>query len=378
MKKKNSLTSNSETIELVIDSLSYHGGRGVGRYDGVVVFVGGTVPLDRIKARITHKKSKFWEADLVEVLEPSPHRRAPPCPVADRCGGCSWQQVNYDCQIQQKEKILRDSLRGLVKYGTWETLPFLRAPDEFHYRNRIQVHFSGSRLGFYAKRTRDLVAIEKCWIADSRLNAKLGNLQAPDGSKVEVALNQDGEVLVMPGERDPEAALFAQVNEAQNHVLKKTILDFIEINPKWGMDLYAGSGNLTFPLVQRFADVPFIAIELSHKAVERGRHSSSHWANLSWLAKDVALGLADLKPRTGEGLIVVDPPRTGLSQESCDQILRHSPKQIIYVSCNPTTFARDAERFLRTGAYRLAKVQGLDMFPQTEHVELLASLCAAT
>lgn len=352
----------------------------MGRVEGLVVFVGGVVPQDVVRARITLKKSRLWEAELVEVVKPSPFRRIPPCPVADRCGGCSWQQVTYEQQIVQKEKIIRDSLRGLVQYGPWEALPFLAAPEEFHYRNRIQVHFRGKNRGFFAKRTRDLVPIEKCWIADERINEKLKEVSAADGTKVEIALNENGEVLVMAGERDPEAALFAQVNQAQNEVLKTRMLELISFEPDWIMDLYAGSGNLTFPLAQKFPGKAMSAIELSKRAVEHGQAqtASQKYPALHWIAADVGAGLANIKKQNGRGLIVLDPPRTGLEQKVCDELLRHSPQQIVYVSCNPSTFARDVERLVSRGAFRLEKVQGLDMFPQTEHVELIASLRAAT
>jgi 23S rRNA (uracil1939-C5)-methyltransferase len=361
LSKKNSQI-NSEVIELTIDSLSYHGGRGVGRYEGIVVFVGGTVPQDVVRARVVSKKSRLWEAELVEVLKPSPFRREPPCPVAGRCGGCAWQQVSYDQQIVQKEKILADALRGLRKHGGWENLPFLRAPSEFHYRNRIQVHFKGGQKGFFASRTRDLVPIEKCWIAEEGLNEKLRGLSGADGAKVEISLSEGGDV-------------FAQVNTAQNGILKSRLIDFISIEPDWILDLYAGSGNLTKPLAEKFPGVELTAIEFSRASVKRGRELLP---SVNWVAADTGEGLKQIKKRDGPGLIVLDPPRTGVSQQVCDHLLRLAPQQIVYVSCNPSTFARDVEKLVGNKRYRLAKVQGLDMFPQTEHVELIALLCSAT
>ncbi len=375
MKPKNSQTSNPETIELTIDSLSYNGGRGVGRYDGLVVFVGGTVPGDHIRARVTHKKSRLWEAELVEILAASPERRPPPCPVAGRCGGCTWQQVEYVEQIRQKQKILSDSLRSLHKYGDWVTLPFVPAPSEFHYRNRIQVHTRGGQSGFFAQRTRDLVPIDKCWIADERLNERLRTIKPADGAKTEIAVNARGETLAYEGERDPESALFSQVNTAQNERLKELLLSFISITPSWWMDLYAGSGNLTELLAQKFPSARMTAIEFSKKSAELGRLLLPQ---VQWIAADAGQGLQKIHRPQGTGLIVVDPPRTGLSTQTCDELIRLAPQQIVYVSCNPSTFARDVERLVQNSRFRLEQVQGLDMFPQTEHVELIASLRAAT
>jgi 23S rRNA (uracil1939-C5)-methyltransferase len=372
LSKKNSLTP--EFIELTIDSLSYNGGRGVGRVDGMVVFIPGTAPGDHVRARVTERKPRFLEAECIEILEPGRSRRTPPCPVAGRCGGCSWQHVSYLEQIQQKQKILRDSLRALAPV---EWLEFAAAPDEFHYRNRIQLQIQNGQRGFFAKRSRDLVSFDRCWIADSRLNERLHSLtdeECAGARRVELAVDErDGRVHVMAGERDPEAALFSQVNTAQNEKLKELLLAATAIEPKWIMDLYSGAGNLAAPLRQRFPSTPFLAVEFSRSSVERGRE---RLPDVEWISGDVGGVLRQQARRSGAGLMVCDPPRTGLDTSAVREILRHAPAQILYVSCNPTTFARDVLRL--QPAFRLEHVRGLDMFPQTEHVELIASLRAAT
>ncbi len=361
-----------------IDSLSYNGGRGVGRYEGVVVFVPLTAPQDLIRARVVEKKPRFWQAELVEILKPSPARRVAPCPVFERCGGCSWQHVNYSTQVEQKQKILSDSLRGLKKFGEFEMIPFLGAPNEFNYRNRIQVHAQGGQFGFFAKRTRELVTFEQCLISETRINEQLKNLKPAEDGRIEIALTEGGEARIMEGERDPEAALFSQVNTAQNEALKKRMLAMISVRPEWIMDLYSGSGNLTYPLADTYMDVPLLAAELSKVSVERGIRRSKSYSKMRWIAGDVGDVLRKERPQKGVGLVVLDPPRTGVSQQVVDELLRLGPQQILYVSCNPATFARDGERLVRSGRFRLTKIQGVDMFPQTEHVELIASLCAAT
>jgi 23S rRNA (uracil1939-C5)-methyltransferase len=369
----------AEVFELTIDSLSYSGGRGVGRHQGLVVFVPDTAPGDQVRVRVRTRKPRFVEAEVVERLRDSPHRRVPPCPVAGRCGGCSWQHVVYAEQVVQKEKILRDSLRRLPP-AEWR--PFLSAPAEFHYRNRVQLHIQGGRWGFYAKGSRELVAVSQCWIAEERINAGLRDLPAaaPAGaSRLELALTEDGDLILTAGARDPHAALFAQVNSAQNERLKKVVTESIAVaEPDWLMDLYCGAGNLTWPLVERYPNKTLTAVELSRASVARAREKAA-LARLSvdWRVGDVAAVLAELSPRSGQGVVVLDPPRTGCERDVIEQLLRHEPGQILYVSCNPATFARDAERLVASGRYTLQAVQGLDMFPQTEHVELIASLCAA-
>lgn len=361
-------------IELQIDSLSYFGGRGVGRHDGVVVFVPYTVPGDLIRARITAQKSKFWEAELIEVIKPSAWRRTPVCPVAGRCGGCAWQQVAYAQQIEQKQKILRDSLRRL---NGFEWRPFLSAPEEFHYRNRVQLQVLNGKKGFFALRTRDLVEIETCYIAEQPLNEKMAALTPSELSarKIELALDENGQVLLMPGERDPEAALFSQVNRRQNESLCRETVAAVLHHPDWIMDLYAGSGNITKPLKSAFSNGRVVAVELSRSAVARGRE---RLRDVEWIAGDVGRVLKKMSAPAGKGLVVLDPPRAGCTEDVIRELVRIKPRQVIYISCNPTTFARDAERLVKDSGFRLEHVRGLDMFPQTEHVELIASFLSET
>lgn len=370
MKPKNSPIP--DFIELTIDSLSFNGGRGVGRYDGLVVFVPGTAPEEKVRARITLRKPRFWEAELVEILEPSPYRRTAPCPVAARCGGCSWQHVTYPAQVEQKKKILADSLRLVRKQGEFMMLPFLAAAEEFHYRNRIQIQVRDGLKGFFSKRSKDLVEVEECWISEPEINRRLRELQPePGAQRIEIALDERGEALTMTGSRDPEAALFSQVNRQQNEVLKTRLQELPTFTPDWIMDLYSGAGNLTIPLAARFPDTPIFAVELSQASVARGRVKAM--AHVEWLAEDVGKALKRRPRAQGAGLVILDPPRTGCDELVISELKRHTPKQIVYVSCNPATFARDALRLMEDGRYRLENVQGLDMFPQTEHVELIAS-----
>lgn len=356
MRKTNSLTTN-EIIEITIDSLSYNGGRGVGRHEGIVVFVPGAAPRDRARVRITSKKAKFWEGELVGLTEPSPLRREPPCPVADRCGGCSWQHITYAAQVEEKKKILTASLRPLAKLAKWEWLPFVEAPEEFNYRNRIQVQLQNGKKGFFAKRSHDLVATETCLIAEEGINRQLKELK-PESGVTRIELRVDGE------------ADFSQVNAKQNLRLREMVLALsVSLAADWIMDLYCGSGNFTLPLADKFPTAKIFAADLSRASIEAARAKSPQ---IEWIAGDVAKVLKKFDKKSGVGLIVLDPPRTGCDAEVTREILRLQPKQIVYVSCNPTTFARDAVRMLESGEYTLVSVQGLDMFPQTEHVESVA------
>ncbi len=341
-----------------------------------MVFVPGTAPGDVVNVRITNRKPRFLEGEVVEIIEAGPSRRQPPCAVADSCGGCCWQHVDYPEQIRQKEKILRDSLRKVEKLQPFTWGEFIPAPEEFHYRNRVQLHVRGGKFGFFSKGTHDLVPITRCWIAEDKINYRIAKLTAAEltSPRLEIAVRTDGEMVLMSDQRDPEEALFSQVNTAQNENLIRLLESSIKIQPDWILDLYCGSGNLTKPLAKKFPGTSILAADLSRTAIEL----APKLANVNFQAGDVAKILREFQVKPGAGLIVLDPPRTGCEPDVIHELVRLNPKQIVYISCNPTTFARDAERLLANGQFRVESVQGLDMFPQTEHVELISSLCAAT
>ncbi|MGE4131251.1 MAG: class I SAM-dependent RNA methyltransferase [Bdellovibrionales bacterium] len=373
MSKKNSLTPKvGDQFDIVIDSLSYHGGRGVGRHEGMVVFVAGASPGDRLSVEVTANKGRFLEAAIQTVLERGPHFRQAPCPVAGECGGCAWQQVTYEEQLRQKQKILLDATKRLRARAPFEFSQIVAAPEEFHYRNRIQLHRHGDQVGFFATRSRQLVPIESCRIAEEGINRKISELRTegyPNAEKFELAMQPGDEVQVyLPDER--AGFRFSQVNSAQNSKLIELVLNVVDKSVDWAMDLYCGSGNLTLPLAGLLGDVPLLAVELDPRAIERAKSAKT---KITWQAGDVASVLKRQQRREGKGVVVLDPPRLGADRAVLSQIQRFRPNQIVYVSCNPTTFARDAEILVESG-YRIQSATGLDMFPQTEHVELVAAL----
>lgn len=351
----------------MIDALSFNGGRGVGRHEGVVIFVPWTAPGDLVRVEIIENKKTFLIGRVDEFLEPSPLRREPRCPVFTRCGGCTWQHISYDEQIRQKKLILHSALKQWEE--PFSLLEFAPSAEEFRYRNRIQVNRSGLDVGFFARGTRDVVDISDCPITEAELADRLPSLhEKPDG-RYEISRRTDGSVVVEAGRRNPEAALFSQVNTKQNSLLIETVVKWaheLSFDEIW--DLYCGSGNLTLPLAQAFPLARTTGVELSEEAIQIARKNLN--AQVTWIAEDVGRFLS--KQKAGKSLLIVlDPPRIGVDGKAIDQLGRTSPNYVIYVSCNPMTFSRDARR-LKTFGYALDRVQGFDMFPQTEHVELIS------
>ncbi len=352
--------------------------------DGFVIFVPFTVPGDEVVAEIVEHHKSYAVAHLKQILTPSPHRREPPCPVVGRCGGCQWQQVTYTEQIRQKEQLLKDNLRNLNRFGEVQFRPFIGAKEEFRYRNRIQVHRRQEQLGFFAAGSHDLVTVDDCWLADPQIVAAFKNVRdrakdvnAKSQERVEIALRPDGRVEIDPSPGETVMGRFAQVNNQQNEVLIEVLRNTVRgINAGRVIDLYCGSGNLTFPLAQELPDAEVHGVELSGVLIaqakdEAAKHPAA--ARMSWYAQPSSVFLKSIAPLPNT-LVVLDPPRPGCDKETRSAIAALRPERIIYVSCNPTTLARDAESWLSMGEYRVDFAQGIDMFPQTAHLEAVLSL----
>ncbi len=375
-----------QEIEISIDRLAYHSGHGVGRYQGMVVFVPFTAPGDHILARVVELHSSYAVADLLKIEVESPARRTAPCSVAGTCGGCKWQHVTYQEQVKQKQEQLVSALHRLNKSHSLPILPMIPAPAEFHYRNRIQIHRHGEKLGFYASGSHRLVEINECLLAEQEINSALETVRtrhlkphAPDKERVEIARLQNGELDIRPAsQQDGGDGRFAQVNEAQNSVLISVLVKAIKAIPfASAVDLYCGSGNLTFPLAEKLPSTPLLGVEASPYLVDlakRRQGSQSLFQNIEWAAQTCATFLRSWKRPPGPLLVVLDPPRPGCDRETRQAIGKLRPQQIIYISCNPTTLARDLEPWLNSDAYEVEFIQGLDMFPQTAHLEAIASL----
>lgn len=385
------------TLEITTVRLA-RGGRAVGHTaDGFVVFVAGAAPDETVRAEITKVAARFAEARTIDVLTPSPHRVTPPCAVADRCGGCPWQHVEYAEQVRQKDAILREALKrsgGLAEVELATVAPFLASPEPFRYRSRITVHVREGEVGFLQRESHTFVAIDDCLIADQALVPYAKSLVKARESRFQVGRDQQGELFA--------GGAFTQVNRAQNARLQALVAEQIAAHvarlPDVGhwhvLDLYCGNGNLTFPVVERLrADRPEAVIEatgveLSRESVaEAKQNPRSQLCRFeqsdveTWLARQKA----GFEPRFAKKnrlqaaeIAVLDPPRAGCEKGVLPLLARRKPSLIVMVSCDPATLARDLQRLKITSgphsAYELIFAQGLDMFPQTDHLETVAVL----
>ncbi|MCE9587175.1 MAG: class I SAM-dependent RNA methyltransferase [Verrucomicrobia bacterium] len=348
-----------QEIDVEINDIGF-GGRGVGRIDGVACFVPGVIEKEKVRVKIAKVKSRMMEAWLLEVLEPSPYRVEPPCPVFLKCGGCSYQHIDYPHQLQIKETQLREALRRLGGLSEPPVLPMIASPEPYGYRNRIAVHVRDGNVGFFAEGSNRVIPVKKCLIASPEVDLGFQDLlkERP----------RDGDYLI--GEKKRYGG-FRQVNNAVAEILKETVREAVrpsgEAAPIAGLlvDAYCGAGFFAHELQELFTKV--IGIERSIASVAMASRQAAE--NEEYLAGDVELKLSEAlgagKPE--ETVLLLDPPSEGLAELAMEAILQNPPARIVYVSCNPATLARDAKRL--AGNYRLVQVTPLDMFPQTAEIE---------
>lgn len=304
----------------------------------------------------------------------------PPCPYFGPCGGCQLQDLAYDEQLQRKQDWLTDLLRGVI--AEEKIRPILASPKEWHYRRRIQLHVGPkAEVGFYGNKSRQVVAIDRCLIADDALNGRIHEVRAlaaevlrqprkPTSLTYEMTLLDNGGIEIA---RAGEERSFIQVNPGANQILieeLRKVLD--EIQPGRVLELFAGSGNFSYALAR--AGQSWVAVESNRQAVEQGLAlKGANFPGLSWTAGAAAKVASQLLSRQPSfDVVLLDPPRGGA--EDCLPVFRATkPPRILYVSCNPPALKKDLKVLIQAG-YELDFLQPIDFFPQTMNLEVLAAL----
>jgi 23S rRNA (uracil1939-C5)-methyltransferase len=347
----------SELLQLEINDVAF-GGKGVARHDGKVYFIPFTIPGETVTARVLRQKKNFGEAELVSVEKASPDRVEPPCPYFGRCGGCSYQHMTYERQLAMKAAQVEQTLRRVGRLEKVPMQPIIGAPQPYGYRNRIRVHSEGGVTGFYAHDARALVDIDQCLLAVPDVNRALRRLRETPVREGDYSLRARGGGPYFE-QTNPEVAALL-VDAVRGLVRGRGVL----------VDAYCGAGLFARALAERFEKV--VGIEENPAAVESARRSAQ--PHESYIAGEVGVHLGETLGlhEPGQTSLLVDPPSEGLSARVSDLILASVPEEILYVSCNPGTLARDLA--VLTERYELLAVTPLDMFPQTAEIEVVCHL----
>lgn len=338
------------------------GGAGVGRLpDGRACFVPGTLPGERVLVSVLRSKKSYAEAEVVRLAEVSARRVRPSCPVFGTCGGCAYQHAEASLQLEMKTAQVSELLRRVGGVADADVRAMRAAPSQWGYRNRLSVHVEAGRVGFHHRKSHRIVEVSHCPIGSEEVNARLAELSAapPRGARrMTLRENRAG------------AKGFSQVNDGAAEVLMEVVSDMVGSGGKHLVDAYCGAGFFARELRERFAFVT--GIEWSEGAVRAARAGALETE--TYLAGAVEFHLASALEKAGadETTLILDPPAEGLSPDVVGVVLERRPADLIYVSCDPATLARDLK--ILCADYRLDCVQPVDMFPQTAEIESVAKL----
>ncbi|MBC85535.1 MAG: hypothetical protein CL677_00025 [Bdellovibrionaceae bacterium] len=365
-----------QTLDLNIERLSFNGGRGVARHEGFVFFVPFVLPGESIKAKITKIKKRYGEAELIEVVKPSPERQVGPCILFGECGGCTWQHIPYEKQLVYKKDLLLDMFSGLINDD--KILDPTPSPRAFYYRNRIQLHRDqNNQWGFKKRGTDHVLPIESCPITDARINLeipKLTRIVPANEKRIEIYVDPSNQVNRRFGKHTKFEGQFSQVNSEVNKILNEAVYEIVDRNrPRRLYDLYCGQGNFILYLADTFTQCEFIGVELSKKNLDFAIEGAEGSPNAQFLQADVAQYLRDSAQFQPDDLIILDPPRSGLTPEALSALIEANPHQVIYISCDPMTLKRDLAALLENGL-KVETLRPIDMFPQTDHIETITYL----
>ncbi len=406
-----------KTFEIRLENWAY-GGEVIGRLpDGRAVFVPFAIPGEKVRIELVEEKRGFARARLLEVLEPAPERISPRCKHFARCGGCHYQHMPYHLQLNAKNEVLKDTLQRIGKFSPEELTPLMRtpiaSPNHWHYRNHVQFHLDGSgKLGYRAAKSDQIVPIEECHLPEETLNAIWPQLELdPIPGLQRVALRsgvEEDAMLVLETEDDeglefsldiPMAAV--QLGPSTVHVLSDTVememevLDysfqvsagsFFQVNTPMAaamvshllahlplkpesvvLDVYCGVGLFSAFIAPEVAQL--IGIEENPLAVEDFSANLDAYNNVSVYEAPAEEVMPALQVQPD--IILLDPPRAGLDLPVLDAIVEMKPKVLAYVSCDPSTLARDAKR-LRKAGFVMDHITIFDLFPQTYHIETIS------
>jgi 23S rRNA (uracil1939-C5)-methyltransferase len=353
-------------LELSIERLAA-GGDGVARCDGLTVFVARAAPGDRVRARVTELRRRFARAEIVEILAPGPARRDPPCPYYGRCGGCSWLHLDEAEQTRARREIARSALERIARRSDLPELEVVAAPRALGYRARARIAHAHGRIGFRARGSHDVVDVERCAVLDPETQRALDRLRdtRPAGAG-EVEIRGFGTAVEVAGRRlEIGSGAFFQANRPLWERWLELVLEVCG-RGELAVELYCGVGFYTAALAEQFTRV--VALERSPAAAASAARNAAAEILDEPAERWAPRNLARLRPQ----LVLLNPPRVGCHQSVSDALRDCGAARIVYVSCEPSTLARDLARI--GPRFRIARLVLLDALPQTHHVELVVSL----
>jgi 23S rRNA (uracil1939-C5)-methyltransferase len=415
------MTENLVTHELVLTTLTY-GGDAMGRLDdGRAVFVPFGLPGEKVKVRLTEEKKNFARGEIIEILGPSKERIIAKCKHFGECGGCHYQNLPYEKQLIVKTEILIDQLKRIGKLENPPVKPMIASPNPWNYRNHVQFHLTEQgRLGYFRSADKiylseKVLPITECHLPELPINQLWPQLEfEPDSNieRVSIRAGKDDDLMLIlesdfpeSPELEIEAAISvahlyeenAVVIAGNDHVairvlnrdFKVSAASFFQVNTVMAekmvehllaslptsqsttlLDVYCGVGLFSAFFAPNCKTV--IGVESLPSACEDFAFNLDEFNNVELYEGSAEEVLPALVGRIANPpYVILDPPRAGLDKHVIDGIIKLNPQMIAYVSCDPSTLARDATRLIN-GGYQLRDVTPFDLFPQTYHIESIS------
>jgi 23S rRNA (uracil1939-C5)-methyltransferase len=413
-------------MECYIDGIS-HGGEGVARINGKATFIPFTIPGETVSIKIIEEKKNYQRAHLEKVIIPSPDRIDPPCRHYFKCGGCSYQHVSYERQLVLKRQIVEETIKRIGGLEV-KVNPVIGMEDPWRYRNKVEWHNgieSGEPvLGYYINNSHELIDIEDCLLISEEMKdcsryikQYLKQLPLPAACEIIVRQSAGGDLMFIfngkgtsaidfsPMATDYEEAsiysidqgvarlhngkpriteklgeidfeisplAFFQVNHIQTERMLEIVRDFARFRRSdIVLDAYCGTGSIALSIAKDVNRI--VGVESFKAAIKDAKRNAFN--NQITNCRFIKGNCEDIIPELEEkfNIVILDPPRNGCKAEVLQAVIKKSPRSIIYVSCNPSTLARDLAIFKNT-SYIVEKVQPVDMFPWTSHTESVCLL----
>ncbi len=396
-----------EVINIRIEDVAF-GGSGVGRVQGMAVFVPFTVTHDEVAVEITSVRKKFALGEVRRILQPSEYRVAPACRYFGRCGGCQFQHIACEQQLAIKEKQVRDIFSRLGKFPSPPVLGIIPSPGLLHYRGKADYHIRTGAdgrllsLGFMQGASDSVLDIERCEIVAESINQSCQAFRAAllaGGGKYRRdrqtiwSACEEGKIIAVPDDDAVPPLIarivrgrslvvpyggFFQINTSLLDVLVEQVLKLADLTGgETVLDAYCGVGLFSLFLAPSAKNIT--GIEIVGPAIQCARESlrEAGCGNALFLQGDVGEVMKQKFTKRGRqaDVVILDPPRSGCDRQVLDAVRKTAAKKVIYISCNPTTQARDL-RYLVEAGFSLECLQPLDMFPQTGHIEVIGLLTA--
>jgi len=397
----------NDFVTAKISSLSF-GAEGITLHEGLTGFVRGGLPGETVKFRITEIRKNLFKAEVLKIVETSPLRVEPPCPHFNKCAGCAYQHLDYSKQLEEKGKALEDLLIRIGKINNAKITRIITSPKIFNYRNQLTLKIktikNSAKLGFIGFDNKTFIPIERCLIAKEEINRTMLEIENELSKGVHIK-RIDGEIVVKCAHDgtigygftesiSPKGDYALLSEKIEEKIYYFSLATFFQTNPSILPDLlsslrqslpmdsnttifdcYCGTGLFSIYLAPFVKNVFGIEINSGSVRLAKKTAEANAITNCVFMEGETEKLLPRIydKNKSEQNIIILDPPRAGLSKDIMEYLLNNQLGAIIYISCEPSKLARDLNILSQNG-YVINNIIAADMFPQTKHLETISIL----